>query len=639
MSNRVEMAGPSTLPGPLGQIDRIHYGTRINVFWYGETKNPKKSQNDLSIDLEGSGWYRAVVVNHPVTRTIGGCPVRIVVLVDLDQISSHPEHGVWVDALSDATYGDDFCGGKMWHFAQEYKIGSLDEYKKKCKPSDLNAYYIKEYLAVRNRAWEMFETFDEAFTAGSVAPLSFSAPTPIVLSSPLQPSAPTFHAPPQAPQAASTINNGTEQYEIELVATKIRQDLYKNGEAILKSRTRSCTVCTFEKRIEIKNGIMIPMCLLSDRAYFKEQEGVFRFYKTKKDPAIYNGFSVCSPCAASASSSGIKFLKIDETNKVCVVCLRTTRNGSTIMCKVCTDQVATNSSESIIMDNLFYVLPDIFPHYKIMLPSKTQGKFEVCEYKIDYHFDAQYYDGLTKTWKKIKFLFELDQDSHAGYDLWLEKTRLIKVLRGTLETHAKVVMLRLNHTAELTFPPGFFSADTDADKNVSREIRFLVLRHWVLYFLQNAADLPPATLLYLFYRYQTAYDAKYGRDRDQRAALNQEDDLTQDSGPTPAGQERLPPLWKHACTGFAFSSPPVRDSSSDINWRYYVTSSEYKDCNEGHAKVGPGQVGKLQAACEQAKYDPFPMGLRSDMPKFPSMLSLDEAFHLSGKKAKKAKKT
>jgi hypothetical protein len=172
-------------------------------------------------------------------------------------------------------------------------------------------------------------------------------------------------------------------------------------------------------------------------------------------------------------------------------------------------------------------------------------------------------------------------------------------------------------------------------------VRFLVLRHWVLYFLQNAADLPTASLLYLYYRYQSAYDAKYGKDKDQRVALFQEDDITQDSGPTPPGQERLPPLWKHACTGFAFSSPPVRKSDAEVNWRYYVTSGEYKDCNpdvrpgQSAAAIGPTLVGRMQAACERARYEPFPFGLRSDMPKFPSLVSLNEAFSASAKKARK----
>jgi hypothetical protein len=657
------MAGPSTLPGPLGQIDRIRYGTRLNVFWYGETSSnsSKKSQNDLSIDLKGSGWYKTIVVNHPVKRTICGQDVMIVVLVDLTKDTKVASDGIWVDALSDATYGDDFCGGKMWHFAQEHKIDSLDAWKAKCKASDLNAEKIKPYLDVRNRAWEMYETFGKVFDgAGSEAPLlppvaappvaalapsalppSYASPIPATLPpSAVLPERP----PPKTPFVPSAASN-TERYEIELQVAKILQDLYREGEAIGRSTTRLCTVCVYQGKTTstIKNGVMVPACLLGDRKYLDKQDGIFRF-KTQKDPKIYNGYSVCVDCATSGSGSGIAFVRIDETNQTCVVCLSKGRYVSTMLCTPCGNQVAIGSDETLVMDNLLAMLPSMYPHYKIRLPARSQVKFEVSEYKIDYHFDAQYYDGISGTWKKIKFLFELDQGSHVGYHLWTEKTRLVRVLRGTLESHAKVVMLRLNHTHTFAFPPGF-SDDVNAValEQANFHMRFLVLRHWVLYFLQNTADLPPATLLYLYYRYQSAYDAKYGEDKDQRVALFQEDDITQDSGPTPPGQERLPPLWKHACTGFAFSSPPVRDMPEQVNWRYYVTNSEYKNCNpdprpgQGTAAIGPTLVGKMQAACERAQYAPFPFGLRSDMPKFPSLVSPDEAFSVNKNESKNKK--
>lgn len=655
------MAGPSTLPGPLGQVDRIRYGTRLNVFWYGESNKPKSSkapQNDLSIDLGGSGWYETIVVNHPVERTICGRDVKIVVLVDLNKDTHVASDGVWVDVLSDATYGDDFCGGKMWHFSQEHKIGTLDAWKDKCKASDLNTDKIKAYLDARNRAWEMYDVFNAVFAAGSEAPLwppssmpmmapptaplahplaSFASPVPASL----PPSAVIVTPAPPPTIFVPSADAGTERYEIELLAAKIRQDVYKGGEAIQKSKTRLCTVCVFEKRTDIKNGVMVPACLLGDRKYFDEQDGVaFRFFKSKKDPSMYNGFSVCTSCAADASN--VYFLRIDETNKRCIICLGHVRSDATMLCKPCGEQVAPGKDESIVMDHLLDMLPHMFPHYKIRMPNRREAKFEVCDYKIDYHFDAQYYDGLSKKWKKIKFLFELDQRSHAGYDLWTEKTRLVRVLRGSLEAHDKVVMLRLNHTEKFVFPLGFSEDDVKQATldQATFHMRFLVLRHWVLYFLQNAADLPAASLLYLYYRYQSAYDAKYGKDKDERAALVQEDDITQDSGPTPPGQERLPPLWKHACTGFAFSSPPVRETADQVNWRYYVTSGEYKDCNPGStaAAIGPTLVGKMQAACERAHYEPFPLGLRSDMPKFPSVVSKDEAFAPQTKTNKKAKK-
>jgi len=652
------MAGPSTLPGPLGQIDRIHYGTRLNVFWYGETKSSKKPQNDLSIDLSGSGWFQTIVVNHPVVRTVFGQTVTIVVLVDLDRHTNHPSDGIWVDALGDATYGDDFCGGKMWHFAEEHKMGTLDAWKAKCKASDLNVDKIKAYLDVRNRTWEMYPTFDDVFTAGSVAPLWPAPPPPAPPFWPAPPSSasPIWHphssapcvvapyalAAASSPLGPSKDNNTSDVYEIELLAARLREVLYKNGEAIMKSKTRNCTVCKFTGTIaeeDMKEGILVPACLLGDRKYFKEQDNVFRFSRTSKGPAIFNGFSVCVGCANA--STGVHFLKIAETNKICILCLNRNRTAATMVCSTCNEQVkATNKSESGILRHLLEVLPHVFPHYRISL---GPGKFDFQEFTIDYHLDAQYYDGLSGTWKKIKILFELDQDCHAGYGLWDEKTRLVRVLRGTLDTHAKVVMLRLNHTDDFEYPPGFSSAADAVLDKPNFHLRFVVLRHWVLYFLQKAPDLPPATLLYMYYRYQSTYDAKYGDAKDERRSLTEEDDIKQDSGATPPGQERLSPLWKHACTGFAFSSPPVREVPEQVNWRYYVTSAEYKDCNPDDpnkaAKIGPTLVGKMQAACEKAKYQPFPMGLRSDMPKFPSMASLDEAFHVAKKSgSKKAKK-
>jgi hypothetical protein len=645
------MAGPSTLPGPLGQVDRIHYGTRLNVFWYGEAENSKKAQNDLSIDLKkGSNWYRTIVVNHPVERTVSDQRTKIVVLADIDQRTNHPDHGIWIDALSDATYGDDFCGGKMWHFTGDFNIDALDSEKEKRNVADLSVDKVGAYLGSRNKAWEMYPKFEDVFSAGSQAPSIVWPPPhggpsaffPPFFSPPVPPPPAPIAYSPLPPAPAPALSNkdsgGTEFLDIALLAQTIRQIVYNNGDAIKKSTTRRCTRCIFEKPkdtdiSEIKYGVMVPTCLLGDRNYFGESQIIFRS-SSIKDPSIYNGFSVCSACA-SKSSSKVHFMKIDETNKICIICLTSTRCTATMMCKPCGEQVSIGKDESIVMDYLLGMIYPMFPHYKISLPSRGQAKFDICEYKIDYSFDAEYYDGISKTWKKIKFLFELDQRSHAGYDLWDEKTRLVRVLRGTLETHGKVVMLRLNHTDAFAYPPGFSDATSPLEQPNFHE-RFLVLRHWVLYFLQNMPDLPPATLLYLYYRYQTAYDTKYGKDMNERVALTQEDDITDKTRATPTGQERLPPLWKNACTGFAFSSPPVRTDPTRVNWKYYVTNGEYKDCNESN--VGPTLVGKMQAACERTKYQPFPLGLRSDMHKFPSMDSPDEAFATkkSGKKTKRA---
>lgn len=576
--------------------DQLQPGARVKVFWYGAARS---SKGIAGLD----NWYDAIVLLPPVTRVIEGNPIKIVVLMDLAYDPSAHTSVAWVDVLLEEHYGADPAGGKMWHFADE--PFSLDFNPK----TPVTSEHVAAYLETRKKAWLHFPSaFSVLESPGSLYKLLLDAKSAPSTSFLLTPSSNTV----------AVAVRETEDFVVTQVKTQLQRSVYIDGLAAEHCKTRDCTRCTYligqgfkedPKKADAKSlskgsilGVYIPIVILADRSYLCS---VMRGTSSTA-PSNFNGYSICTSCKNEVT---VPCIRIEGQHKYCIICTNNT-SGAEGVCSACNQDKNTKDK---FLGFVLKPVENMFPHYKVRLqeiPRRITDAATNAAIILDYSFEAQFYD--VDRWRKVMFVFELDQEAHNNYSFEEERARLVAIYAEFLSKgYARVIVVRVNHKGSaFGYPPG-----VGEDPPLTAE-RFVVMRHWVLYFLINMKQLPETVLLYLFYPYQARYSEKFDKGK---APSEVEKDLEKPS---------LTPLWDHPATGFAWASPPVvpgskgfgGSESSGISelrplqdrWHYYLSPGEWKMCNTTDNSTCR-RVGRLEVLFDHMGYFPFPMGLSASI--------------------------